>query len=123
MLSASQDEVANETYLETDWDEERRVLHIRLDRKLRPGLCLIADGCRLYVVAVGRDANETRVVFGEGAHDDRPSDGSGRITARYRRGAGGRGNLTLSGLALQRPFVVVATGGSACTACTCAARR
>jgi len=112
VLSASQDEIADEAYLETDWDEEGHALHVRLDRKLRPGLCLIADGCRLYVVAVGRDANETKVVFDEGTHGDRPGDGSERIIARYERGAGGRGNLTLGGLDLQRPFVVVAAGGS-----------
>jgi hypothetical protein len=38
------------------------------------------------------------------------------ITASYRRGAGATGNLALSGLRLEKPFVVIVTGGARTTA-------
>jgi hypothetical protein len=110
VLSEYQDEVADEAYLETDWNEDSRTLHIRLRRGHRPGLCLIADRRRVYVVLVGPNTGEARVVFGDGVVGKRPR-GAGEVAAHYRRGAGGTGSLTLSGLRLRRPFVALMTGG------------
>jgi hypothetical protein len=42
VLSAHQDEAAAEGCLDTDWHEEAGAPQIRLDRDLRPTLCLIA---------------------------------------------------------------------------------
>jgi hypothetical protein len=111
VLSEYQDELADEAYLESDWNEEARRLRIRLDPPADSRLCLIADRRRVYVVTVGRATTEARLVFGDGAVGTRPS-GSEKVTARYRRGAGGAGNLTLSGLHLQKPFVVLVSGSA-----------
>jgi hypothetical protein len=117
-LSAYQDKVADEAYLDADWHEGSRTLRIRLRPDLRPALCLIGDDRHLYVVAVGRDADQATVSFGDGVAGERPAIGSQTITASYERGGGGAGNLALSGLQLEKPFVVMVTGG-----CRASARR
>jgi len=109
VLAEAQDELADEAYLTTDWDGAARRLRIRLDRSARPLLCLIADRSRVYAVVVGKDTG-ARLVFGDGASGKRPP-ASRKVTARYRRGAGGAGNLTVGGIHLEEPFVVLAAAG------------
>jgi hypothetical protein len=115
VLSSYQDKVANEAYLLTDRHEET-TLSIRLHADLRPALCLIVDARCAYVVVVGPDTDEASISLGDGAVGEQPPTGSEMISASYRRGAGATGNLALSGLRLEKPFVVVVTGGASTTA-------
>jgi hypothetical protein len=115
VLSSYQDKVASEAYLHTDWHEETGVLRIHLHADIRPALCLIADGRRAYVAVVGRDTHEATISFGDSAVGNRPPNGPEMITASYRRGVGATGNLALSGLRLEKPFVVIVTGGARTT--------
>jgi hypothetical protein len=110
-LSAQQDKVAEEGYLKASWDEDSLALRIHLDRQLRPALCLIADDRRLYFIVVGRDTEEASVSFGDSTAGERLATGAETITARYRRGTGATGDLAISGLHLEKPFSVIATGG------------
>jgi hypothetical protein len=112
VLSAYQDKVAGEAYLTADWNQEMRVLRLRLHRDLRPALCLVADDRNFYVVLVGRDADGACVSFGEGGAGKEPATGSDTIAARYQRGLGATRDLTLTGLYLEKPFMVVAIGAS-----------
>jgi hypothetical protein len=104
-MSFHQDQVANEAYLETE-DGVR----IRLQASRRPALCLVADDQRAYVVTVGAETGDSTVRFGDGVVGEQPPSGLENVTATYRRGAGDTGNLELTGLGLQKPFVVIVVG-------------
>ena len=101
-LSFEQDQVANEAYVETEGGGR-----IRLQVCSRPALCMVADDQRAFVVAVGAETGETTVRFADGVGGKQPPSGLKKVTATYRRGAGGTGNVELTGLGLQEPFVVI----------------
>lgn len=63
------------------------------------------------IIVVGRDTEEASVSFGDSTAGERLATGSETITARYKRGTGATGDLAISGLHLERPFAVIATGG------------
>jgi hypothetical protein len=105
VLSFYQDQVANEAYLET----EDRVC-VRLHASRRPALCLIADDRRGYLVTVGAETGESTVRFGDGVAGEQPPSGLDNVVATYRRDDGDTGNLELTGLGLQKPFVVIVVG-------------
>jgi hypothetical protein len=104
-LSFYQDQVANEAYLET---EDR--VRVRLDGSRRPALCVIADDRRAYLVTVSAETGESTVRFGDGVAGELPPSGLDNVIATYRRGDGDTGNLELTGLGLQKPFVVIVVG-------------
>ncbi len=106
VLSFSQEQVADEAYLETEAGDVR----IRLQDSLRPTLCLVADDQRAYVVSIGSETGDSTVRFGEGEAGEQPPSGLENVTATYRRGAGDTGNLELTGLGLEAEFVVVVVG-------------
>jgi hypothetical protein len=108
VLSFVQDQIADEAYLET----ERRGVRIRLHAGLQPALFLVADDRRAYVVSIGSETGDATVRFGEGAAGKQPPSGLENVTATYRRGAGDTGNLELTGLDLQPPFVVIVAGNT-----------
>jgi hypothetical protein len=110
-LSTQQEKVTEEGHLKTSWDEDSLALRIHLDRQLRPALCLVADDWSVYFVVVGHDTEQASVSFGDSKAGERPETGSETITARYKRGAGETGNLAIDGLKLEKPFVVIVTGG------------
>ena len=104
-LSFYQDQVANEAYLETE-DGVR----VRLHGSRRPALCVIADDRRAYLVTVGAETGEATVRFGDGLAGEQPPSGLDNVIANYRRGDGDTGNLELTGLGLQKLFVVIVVG-------------
>jgi hypothetical protein len=116
-LSFYQDRVADEAYLET---EDAGVVGIRLHASRRPALCLVADDQLAYVLTVGAETGDTTVRFGDGVAGELPSSDLENVTATYRRGVGNTGNLELSGLSLQKPFVVTVLGNPSMSArCSC----
>jgi hypothetical protein len=104
-LSFYQDQVANEAYLQT---EDR--VRVRLRASRRPALCVIADDRRAYLVTVGAETGESTVRFGDGLVGEPPPSGLDNVIATYRCGDGDTGNLELTGLGLQKPFVVIVVG-------------
>jgi hypothetical protein len=112
VLSAEQDRVASDGYLETHRDAERDVVRIRFPADLRPVVCLVIDQDRAYVATVGAEAGDSTVHFGDAAHGERPPIGFESVAATYREGAGRTGRLELRGLGLREPFSVIALTGS-----------
>ncbi len=110
VLTQYQERIADEGYLETDWDEEGGVLRVSVRGGLRPALCLIADRGSAYVLVIGPETGEASVRFGEGLPGEQPPTGSGNVTATYRQGSGEPGNLEIGGLRLEKPFDVVVVG-------------
>lgn len=106
-LSFAQDQVADEAYLESQWDEEASMLRVSLSVDLRPVACLVGDHRRAYVVVVGERTGDATVRFGDGVVGRRPPAGSENVAATYRCGAGGAGTLKVTGLDCRRPFVFI----------------
>jgi hypothetical protein len=71
---------------------------------------VIADDRRAYLVTVGAETGESTVRFGDGVVGELPPSGLDNVIATYRCGDGDTGNLELTGLGLQKPFVVIVVG-------------
>jgi hypothetical protein len=112
VLSDLQDRVANEAYLESDWDEEADVLRIRMPAGVGAACCIVADDQRTYVVTIGPETEATTVHFGDGLAGARPPTGSEDIGAAYRGGPGEAGSLELSGMGLRGPLAIMLVGDS-----------
>ena len=108
VLSFEQDQVAAEGFVATVYDDERDLLHVDLRADARPIVCVVVDHCRAFVISIGADAGEAVVSFGGGSAGRPPPPGLEDVTARYRHGDGGDGNVEVSGLGLGRGFAVVA---------------
>ena len=110
VLSAEQDQVADEDFLETSYDSEDDVVRIRLLNDLRPVVFVVVDDERAFVVVIGSEAGDATVRFGNGEHGERPPAGLEDVIATYRHGAGRVGSVKLRGLHLGKPFAVIAIG-------------
>ena len=119
-LSLAQDRVVAEAYLESQWDEEASKLRVSTSVDLRPFACLVGDDRRAYVVVVGEPTVNATVRFGDGVVGKRPPAGSESVAATYRCGAGGAGNLEVTGLDCRRPSVfILARDAHYGTRCIC----
>jgi hypothetical protein len=108
VLSSGQDHVAADGFLATTYDDQSDVLRVDVLAGARPIVCIVIDDCRAFVVSIGADAGEASVSFGDGSKGRRPPPGFENVTAKYRHGDGGCGNVEISGLGLVRAFAVVA---------------
>ena len=108
VLSFEQDQVAAEGFVATAYDDERDLLRVDLGADARPIVCVVVDDRRAFVLSIGADAGEAVVSFGGGSAGRPPPPGLEDVTARYRHGDGGDGNVEVSGLGLGRGFAVVA---------------
>ena len=120
VLSAMQDQVAGEAYLDTDWQRDADLFRITMLDGVRPVCCIVADDQRTFLVTIGPEAEEGTVHFGDGLVGARPPTGSGDFAATYRGGAGEAGNLELRGMGLREPVAVIVVvqprTGEACLA-------
>jgi hypothetical protein len=107
VLQADLDEIADEAYLQTSYNREEDVVRVQFRTDLRPVVCVVFDPDNAYVAAVGGQAGDLTVSFGDSAHGERPPEGFEKIGAEYRQGYGG-GTLELGGLGLGDPIWLIA---------------
>ena len=107
LLQIEQDEIADETYLETSYDRQRDVVFIQFPADLPPVVCVVLDSDHAYVATVGEGSGDASVRFGDGTHGLQVPDGFERVGATYRHGDGG-GTVELSGLGLDEPIWLIA---------------
>jgi hypothetical protein len=111
VLSYHQERIANEAYLDSEWNEDGNAVRISLRVDRRPAMLLLISEQRAYVVVVGPETDDATVCFGDAIVGAQPQSGREDITAIYRRGAGEAGNLELRGLELKTAFGIVGAGG------------
>jgi hypothetical protein len=108
VLSAAEDQIANESFVETAYDGENDRVRLCLGADLGPVVCLVIDQERVFVVTIGSEAGEATVRFGDAEQGHRPPAGFEHVAATYRQGEGGAANVELGGLCLHKPFTVIA---------------
>jgi hypothetical protein len=108
VLSAEQDQLADEGFLETARADDEDLVHIRFRTELLPAVFVAVGNARAFVVVIGSHAGDATIRFGEGEAGRRPPTGLEDVTATYRHGEGHTGRLELRRLRLGRRWGVVA---------------
>jgi hypothetical protein len=107
VLEADLDKLADEAFIETEYDRGQDILRAQFRTDLRPVVCVVLDPDNVYVATVGDQTGDSCVRFGDGARGERPPAGFEQVGATYRDGEGG-GLLELGGLALGEPIWLIA---------------
>jgi hypothetical protein len=108
VLSAEQDQVASENFLETSQVKDEDLVRLRFLIELLPAVFLAVGDKRAFVVVVGSETGDSTVRLGDGESGTRPPTGLEDVSATYRHGEGNAGCLELRGLRLGRRCGVVA---------------
>jgi hypothetical protein len=108
VLTSYQEEIADESYLGSDWHEESSTLRIRFD--VAPAVCVVGDHRQAVFVVVGSETGNSTLSVGDGVRGERPPEGEA-VRVTYRRGEGGAGELVLEGIPFETPFVLIAHDG------------
>jgi hypothetical protein len=90
------------------YDEAQDLITIRVGGTLGGVTVLLAGRERAYVIIAGPQAGESILVFGDGIEGARPADARDSVRLTYGSGAGESGNISISGLGLAGPMVLVA---------------
>jgi hypothetical protein len=108
VLSAEQDQIADEAFLETSRESEEDLVRIRFLNELLPAVFVAVGGQRAFVVVIGSQTGDSTVRFGDGETGTRPPTGLEDVSASYRQGGGKAGCLELRGLRLGSRCAVIA---------------
>jgi hypothetical protein len=108
VLSAAQEQVADETFLETSCEVDEDVVRVRLLNDLLPAALAVVSDERAFVVVIGSEAGDSTVRFGDDERGERPPEGLEDVIASYRHGGGRVGCVELRGLHLGRRFAAIA---------------
>jgi hypothetical protein len=108
VLSAEQDQLADEDFLATSRADDEDLVRIRFLIKLLPAVFIAVGDERAFAVVIGSETGDATVRFGDGESGARPPTGLEDVSATYRRGGGNAGHLELRGLRLGRRCAVVA---------------
>jgi hypothetical protein len=108
VLSAEQDQLADEDFLEISRTNDEDLVRIRFLTELLPAVFVGLGDERAFIVVIGSETGDSTVRFGEGAVGMRPPAGLEDLTATYRRGGGQAACLELRGLRLGSRCAVVA---------------
>ncbi|MDQ6806236.1 MAG: hypothetical protein M3065_15035 [Actinomycetota bacterium] len=108
VLSAEQDQLADEDFLETSREGDEDVVRLRFLKELLPAVFVAVGEERAFVVVIGSRSGDSTVRFGDGEPGTRPPMGLEDVSASYRQGGGNAGCLELCGLRLGSPCAVIA---------------
>ena len=123
VLSAAQEQVADESFLETSREDDEDVVRIRLLNELRPAAFGVVGDERAFVVVVGSEAGDSTVRFGDDERGERPEEGLKDVIASYRHGGGRAGCVELRGLHLGRRYAVIAASQAGTRSLSCSIHR
>jgi hypothetical protein len=108
VLSADQDQLTDEDFLETSRANDGDLVRVRFLTELLPAVFVAVGDRRAFIVVVGSETGDSTVRFGEGEFGTRPPPGFEDVTATYRHGGGDAACLELRGLHLGSRYAVVA---------------
>jgi hypothetical protein len=107
VLAGEQDGVAGEGFIDSSFGDGG-ALRIRFSEVLVPVAFLVVDDGHAFVIAIGADAGDSTIRFGDDEEGRRPPAGLDGVSACYGRGAGGLGNVELRAPGLVTPFALIA---------------
>ncbi len=108
VLSAKQDLLAAEAFLETSRESDEDLVRLRFLNELLPAVFVAVGEERAFVVVIGSQTGDSTLRFGDGESGARPPTGLEDVSASYRQGGGHAGCLELRGLRLGRRCAVIA---------------
>jgi hypothetical protein len=108
VLSAEQDQLADEDFLEMSRANDEDLIRIRLRTEILPAVLVAVGDERAFLVVIGAETGDSTVRFGDGEPGTRPPTGLEDVSATYRHGGGHEACLELRELRLGRRCAVVA---------------